>query len=176
MIHYTDIDTHRYRLYNCSWRLLGEKHPHGESFASPSVAGTYFWANENEWLTLDQALVSSTLLTTNTPFLDEASLHILSNPSCLEAHSQRPRKFEWVMDSPKGVSQVPSFTENKDALNKLRDREDIEKWYKNLLSNTESPLFQYVLLAERQKKLVTEKSDSVESDSVGPDSMELDFE
>jgi hypothetical protein len=75
-IHYSDREVRRPRLYNASWRLLGETAPHPTT--NGSTAGTYYSTSERTWHTFDQVIVSGGLLTTTPPFLDEASVRVLN--------------------------------------------------------------------------------------------------
>lgn len=100
--HWVDTDVRRIRMYNPTWRLLGERHPHG----TPSVghhAGTYYHAKSQTWHTYDQLLVSGSLLTNSPPFLDEVLCGIMVLPGCLGV-SGLPERFEWNNGQPTGLS------------------------------------------------------------------------
>jgi hypothetical protein len=101
--HYTDKDIKRLHLYNCSWRFLGERRPHGGSNSEVETAGTYYWNDKKRWYTFDQIIVSGGMLTEEAPFLDEGSLEICVTPEVLGGES-RPRKFTWENQQPRGVS------------------------------------------------------------------------
>lgn len=79
-LHPQDIQIQRARLYNCSWRFLGERAPHPVPASGISVAGTYYWATEKAWRTFDQVIVSGSMLGHAAPYLDEASLTLLGAP------------------------------------------------------------------------------------------------
>jgi endonuclease/exonuclease/phosphatase family metal-dependent hydrolase len=70
--HARDAAVKRIRLYNASWRYLGEQILHG-GVERPAVgpAGTCFLPGYG-WRTLDHVLVSCGLLTAMPPYLDEA--------------------------------------------------------------------------------------------------------
>lgn len=78
--HWTDCDVKRAHLYNCSWRLLGEKHPHAASASGNqlNVAGTYYWKDKHSWHNLDHIIVSGGLLGNTPPYLDESNIDIVS--------------------------------------------------------------------------------------------------
>lgn len=80
--HWADDDVKRVHLYNCSWRLLGEKTPHppGKAECNQSVAGTYYWEQKKSWHNLDHLIVSSGLLGENPPFINESEFTIISLP------------------------------------------------------------------------------------------------
>lgn len=99
--HWTDADVRRIRLYNPTWRLLGERHPQGTPAAH--CAGTYYHADGRSWHTYDQILVSGSLATGAAPFLDEAALEIMVLPGCLGTGGV-PEKFAWREDKPTGLS------------------------------------------------------------------------
>jgi endonuclease/exonuclease/phosphatase family metal-dependent hydrolase len=101
--HYTDQHVKRLRLYNSAWRWLGEHRPHSGGAFTGEIAGTYYWRKERCWRTFDQVMVDGTLLTQETPYLDEAQLEVLTSPALL-GESQRPQKFRWNQGKPEGVS------------------------------------------------------------------------
>jgi hypothetical protein len=65
--HYTDAAVKRVRLYNCSWRLLGERFPHPYPDEGREATGSYYWRDEKTWHTFDQVIVTGSLLTTGPP-------------------------------------------------------------------------------------------------------------
>lgn len=91
--HYTDAASRRINVYNASWRLLGERHPHSPKSGQIDVAGTYFWAKKRTWHTLDQVLVSGGLLGASRPFLDESSVSIIVNQKLVNGNV--PEQFEF---------------------------------------------------------------------------------
>jgi hypothetical protein len=101
--HYTDADVKRVRFYNASWRLLGERVPHPGFAGAQHAAGTVFWRNERTWSTFDQLLVTGSLLTDQPPYLDEASLSVVSGPVFVAADG-RPLSFEYNAGQSVGVS------------------------------------------------------------------------
>jgi endonuclease/exonuclease/phosphatase family metal-dependent hydrolase len=107
--HYSDRDVQRTRLYNCAWRYIGEQHPHSGPDTPASICGTYYWAPERKWVTLDHVIVTGSLLTDGEPFLDEASVRVLS-PAMLLDEKSRPQKFSWNNGRPTGLSDhLPVF-------------------------------------------------------------------
>lgn len=106
--HYTDRQAKRVRLYNCSWRLLGEQHAHPCAPAQRQMAGSFYWRDKKSWHTFDQVIVSGSLLTEQSPYLDEYSLRIASEAAVMPADSlgndQLPHKFEWGGGHARGVS------------------------------------------------------------------------
>lgn len=103
--HFCDGDTRRVHLYNCSWRLLGERAPHapGRNVLRREAAGTYYWREERSWHTLDHVIVNGSLLCDCEPYLDESSLDVHLG-SLLESKDGLPRRFEWRAGDPTGVS------------------------------------------------------------------------
>lgn len=90
--HRTDANVRRIRLYNAAWRYLGEQVAHGaDKPPRLNVAGTYFKA-PFEWRTVDHVLVSSGLLGSNPPYLDEASTGIVATAIML-GDDGLPRPF-----------------------------------------------------------------------------------
>ncbi|MGO8745584.1 MAG: hypothetical protein ACLQNE_06305 [Thermoguttaceae bacterium] len=106
--HYTDKAIHRVRLYNCSWRLLGERLPHPYPAEEREIAGSYYWRDERTWHTYDQVIVSGTLLNNVPPFLDEHTLRVACGQEDLPAHllgpDGLPCKFDWNNGHPRGLS------------------------------------------------------------------------
>jgi endonuclease/exonuclease/phosphatase family metal-dependent hydrolase len=103
--HWTDSDVKRVHLYNTSWRLLGEKHPHpidANSTVFGDCAGTYYWESNRSWHHFDQLIVSGGLLESEAPYLDEQSTHIVSSPAFLT--NGLPLKFSSDNGSFHGVS------------------------------------------------------------------------
>lgn len=103
--HYTDADIQRIHLYNCAWRFVGEKRPHGVLRVNEFVdgAGTLYWRKEKSWHTFDQLMVNSNLLTENVPFLDEKSVEAVYLAEAMDKDGL-PRKFEITTKGPLGVS------------------------------------------------------------------------
>jgi len=101
--HYTDQDVSRIRLYNCSWRFLGEREPHRGKVAEGDTAGTYFWQSKNSWHTFDHVIVTGSLLTDQQPFLDERNLAVVARPTIMGCEGG-PMCFEWNNGKPRGIS------------------------------------------------------------------------
>jgi endonuclease/exonuclease/phosphatase family metal-dependent hydrolase len=101
-LHYYDEDVARVRLYNCAWKLLGERVPH---VGAPclDVAGTYYSSKDREWHTPDQFLVSGSLLSHTRPFLTEDSVMIYVNDNLVDDVG-RPQSFAWSEAESSGVS------------------------------------------------------------------------
>lgn len=91
--HWADDDVKRVHLYNCSWRLLGERTPHSPAIvdAFPTAAGTYYWEHKKSWHNLDHFIVSSGLLGKMPPFIDEAEVKVVSLPEFMPEGV--PKKF-----------------------------------------------------------------------------------
>lgn len=106
--HPRDAPVRRVRLYNCSWRLLGEGFAHPHSPNHREAAGTYYSRKRRTWHTLDQVVVSRTLLTRTPPFLDEWDLRVVCGrdefPDDLLGADGFPMKFAWNNGKPGGVS------------------------------------------------------------------------
>jgi len=102
--HWADDDAERTHLYNCSWRLLGEKHAHdpNDKAQKHHVAGTYFWSAKKTWHGFDQVIVSGGLLRENSPCIDETQLTVVNLPEFLE--NGLPCKFSWEKDTAIGLS------------------------------------------------------------------------
>ena len=85
--HWADHDVKRTHLYNTSWRLLGEKHPHpaadAHDLSMQNAAGTYYWEEEQSWRHFDQLIVSGGLLQPTVPYIDEAEIGVVSSPAFL---------------------------------------------------------------------------------------------
>jgi endonuclease/exonuclease/phosphatase family metal-dependent hydrolase len=101
--HATDVPVRRARLYNCSWRLLGERLPHPSPGIRGHAAGTYYWKKKNRWHTWDHVLVSGSLLGQGFPRLDEQSVCVVSGPG-LVGRTGRPDKFRFAKGKVKGLS------------------------------------------------------------------------
>ena len=101
--HYSDPDVRRVRLYNCGWRHLGEKQPHGFDVASDGHAGTYYQASKHIWRTYDQLLVTGGLLSEKPPVLDESQLFVRTDTGILSVDG-KPRKFEFDNGIASGLS------------------------------------------------------------------------
>jgi endonuclease/exonuclease/phosphatase family metal-dependent hydrolase len=99
--HFSDDDAARVRLYNCAWRLLGERVPHDGS-RNVEVAGSYA-LQDRSWKTPDQILVSGSLLFQQPPFLAEDSVAIYVNDELID-ESSHPRPFIWRGGSASGFS------------------------------------------------------------------------
>jgi hypothetical protein len=107
--HPTDADVKRVRLYNASWRILGERVPHPGSPDASHAAGTYFWREQRAWFTFDQVLVTGSLLTHDPPYLDEASLSVAGGAAFVDADG-RPAPFAYNAGQGDGVSDhLPLF-------------------------------------------------------------------
>jgi len=106
--HYTDRPIRRVRLYNCTWRLLGERFPHQGATAERETAGTYYWREERTWHSFDQVIVSGGLLRSTPPLLDEMSLRVACGraeiPENLFHSDGLPCKFAWENGKPIGLS------------------------------------------------------------------------
>ena len=100
--HYSEVSQKKLRLYNCSWRMLGETNDLS-SRRNISAAGTHFWETENSWHTFDHVIVSGTLLSNMPPYLDEEMTRIYHSPRLLGVNF-RPSSFNWNAGDPKGVS------------------------------------------------------------------------
>jgi hypothetical protein len=101
--HYTDQDVSRVRLYNCSWRFLGEREPHRGKLAHDDTAGTYYWRAQNSWHTFDHVIVTGSLLSDQVPFLDEARLAVAAQAAIM-ANEGCPMRFDWNSGEPRGLS------------------------------------------------------------------------
>jgi endonuclease/exonuclease/phosphatase family metal-dependent hydrolase len=109
--HYSDRDVERVHLYNCSFRLLGERRPHDGSHGEEhvDVAGTYYWRREKTWHTFDQVIVSGSLLSHELPHLREDALGIARVREAV-GEDGTPQKFEWGAGKPRGISDhVPIY-------------------------------------------------------------------
>ena len=106
--HYTDVPIRRVRLYNCSWRFLGERFPHPYPAGERETAGSHYWRDERTWHTYDQVIVSGTLLNNEPPFLDEQTLRVACGQEEMPAHlwgpDGLPCKFDWNNGNPSGLS------------------------------------------------------------------------
>jgi hypothetical protein len=101
--HYSDESVSRVRLYNCSWRWLGERSPHSGDIMAGDTAGTYYWQKEKRWLTFDHVIVTGSLLSGSTPFVDETALRVFVCPEVL-GHETTPQKFRLEQSEPRGLS------------------------------------------------------------------------
>lgn len=101
--HWTDSDVKRLHLYNASWRTVGEKHPHPAATDRTDIAGTFYWRNKRQWLTIDQMLISGGLLSQGVPYFDEARFEVVGLPEFLEPDGL-PSKFSWTGGIPAGLS------------------------------------------------------------------------
>jgi endonuclease/exonuclease/phosphatase family metal-dependent hydrolase len=92
--HWSDTDTHRARLYNVGWRLVGETRPYDSmDFRDSSVAGTYYYHATNTWHTFDQLIVSSGLISNGYPYLIERYCRVIDARELLDSHG-RPLPFQ----------------------------------------------------------------------------------
>lgn len=95
--HPTDKAIKRVRLYNCTWRLMGEHYPHPIPAGEREMAGSYYWREERSWHTFDQIIVSGSLLTSSPPYIDEKALEIVSRADVLPddflGDDKMPQKF-----------------------------------------------------------------------------------
>lgn len=110
--HASDKDVARVHLYNTSWRLLGEKHPHPVSesgaLAMSNAAGTYYRSTHYAWYHLDHLIVSGGLLQTSVPYLRESEVAVISLPEFLT--DGLPKKFAKKDEMFTGVSDhLPIF-------------------------------------------------------------------
>lgn len=101
--HYQDRSMERAHLYNCSWRLLGERLPHSGPASPRDAAGTYYWQRKRTWHTFDHVIVSGGLLTDSPPYLDEAGVEVVAGPAVWGTDG-KPLKFEWNNGRPRGLS------------------------------------------------------------------------
>lgn len=101
--HWADHDSKRVHLYNTSWRMLGEKHPHfpGSKFDG-GCAGTFYWESERSWHHFDHIIVSGGLLSEEVPYLNEDEVSIVASPKFL--HGGIPVKFKKSNDGYVGLS------------------------------------------------------------------------
>lgn len=93
--HWKDADVKRINLYNCTWRMLGEKMPDSRSTA-PHVAGTYYWEKEQSWHSFDQILVTGGLIDKDTPYIDESNTQVVNLIEFLPG--KFPEKFSYSTD------------------------------------------------------------------------------
>lgn len=103
-----DETVKRLRLYNCSWRLLGERFCHPLAAGQRDIAGTYYWSKSDSWHTFDQIIASGSLLNHQPPYLMEDSVRIVCDEASLPDEylgtRARPVKFAWNNGDPKGLS------------------------------------------------------------------------
>jgi hypothetical protein len=104
--HWKDGDVKRLHLYNTSWRLLGEKHPHSPNRTQDNslegCAGTYYWAAKKTWRHFDQFIVSAGLLGSDSPHIDESEIVVVSSSAFLT--DGLPMKFSFEGDKYVGLS------------------------------------------------------------------------
>ncbi len=100
-LYWQDEDVRRPRLYNCSWRHLGERRPHDPTGEAVHSAGTYF--GKDGWRTYDQLLVSGGLLSDTPPYLDESNVEIHALSEVLGERG-KPAKFEYKDGKASGLS------------------------------------------------------------------------
>ncbi|MEE9872258.1 MAG: hypothetical protein PBV86_15940 [Delftia lacustris] len=109
--HYTDKDTRRVHLYNCTWRLLGEKAAYSKDVSSipNATAGTYYWKLKKRWHSFDQIIVSHGLISKKSPHLDEEATHIVDLPEFLP--EKLPATFKRERGGYVGLSDhLPIYT------------------------------------------------------------------
>jgi hypothetical protein len=106
--HHTDQPIRRLRLYNCTWRMMGEQYANPCPTEGRDVGGSHYWRDENRWHSYDQVIVSGTLLGGIPPFLDERELRVACGrndlPDELLGADGLPQKFEWDNGNPRGLS------------------------------------------------------------------------
>lgn len=91
-MHWADKDVMRRYLYNVSWRFLGERVTHGDDVHHS--AGTYYWEDTKNWLTLDHLIVDGSLVSDSFPQLDEKDTRVIAHPLSY-AGMETPNKFGW---------------------------------------------------------------------------------
>jgi endonuclease/exonuclease/phosphatase family metal-dependent hydrolase len=101
--HHTDKDVRRVRLYNATWRLLGERLPHTPGMSGTDTAGTHYWREKRRWFTIDHVIVDGSLLTDQPPFFVEAELEVVADPLLFGADGL-PSKFQQTDRGPAGLS------------------------------------------------------------------------
>jgi endonuclease/exonuclease/phosphatase family metal-dependent hydrolase len=101
--HHTDKDVRRVRLYNATWRLLGERLPHTPAMSGTDTAGTHYWRQERRWVTFDHVIVDGSLLTDQPPFFVETELEVVADPLLFGA-DRLPFKFQQTDRGPAGLS------------------------------------------------------------------------
>jgi endonuclease/exonuclease/phosphatase family metal-dependent hydrolase len=99
--HWRDEQARRIRLYNTSWRFLGEQVAHGTPAPHAGGAAGTFFQDPHNWRTFDHVFVSSGLLGTSPPYLDEAHTKVVATPIMVDEDGL-PRPFE--PGRPRGVS------------------------------------------------------------------------
>jgi endonuclease/exonuclease/phosphatase family metal-dependent hydrolase len=82
--HWRDHNPRRPRLYNASWRFLGEQVAYSGGAPTPDLAGTFF-NTDLGWRTFDHLIVSGGLLNVPPPYLDEGSTRVVATPSMRSA-------------------------------------------------------------------------------------------
>ncbi len=92
--HWRDSNPRRVRLYNASWRFLGEQVAYSGGTPAPGLAGT-FYNRDLGWKTFDHLIVSGGLLCTPAPYLDEANTRVAATVS-MRAPDGSPRPFDAV--------------------------------------------------------------------------------
>ena len=90
--HWRDKNQSRVRLYNTSWRFLGEQLPYCGKLPAPGLAGT-FYSEELGWRTLDHVIVSGGLLNVPPPYLDEANTRVVVTET-MRSRDDFPRPFQ----------------------------------------------------------------------------------
>jgi endonuclease/exonuclease/phosphatase family metal-dependent hydrolase len=98
--HWRDFEVRRLRLYNATWRYLGEQQPHPVPDGIHAPAGTYF-GDVYGWRSIDHVLVSGGLLNATPPYFDEAWTRVVSTPALVDEYG-RPQHF--TPSTKRGVS------------------------------------------------------------------------
>lgn len=101
--HYSDTDVRRIRLYNAGWRLLGENKAHQPGLQALGIAGSYYCRGDRAWRTVDQLLVSGSLLKPDPPCLLEDTVELFA-ANAIMGEDGYPRAFEWEPDRSRGAS------------------------------------------------------------------------
>jgi endonuclease/exonuclease/phosphatase family metal-dependent hydrolase len=102
--HPADEDVRRVRLYNCAWRLIGERRVDWiKNWEQLQVAGTYYNRRNKKWATVDHVLVNGSLLGRDPPHLDEETLQTFVHPGNFAADFL-PAPFQWDGKSGIGAS------------------------------------------------------------------------
>lgn len=90
--HSRDRHSRRVRLYNASWRFLGEQIPYTGTGSEIGPAGTYYGKTLG-WRTFDHLIVSGNLLESPPPYLSESGCRIVMT-SAMHPPGLPPRAFE----------------------------------------------------------------------------------
>ncbi|WP_407713225.1 hypothetical protein ACJJWD_13765 [Comamonas testosteroni] len=101
--HRTDKSVSRVHLYNCTWRMLGEKSAFDPKVdQKTSISGSYYWEEKKSWYNLDQLIVSKGLISSHSPYIDEGSTQIVSLPQFLP--DRKPKPFTFIKSEFFGLS------------------------------------------------------------------------